>query len=170
MIEGADKLQKKLEEMEKVNLKNGIARGIALVQESAKHIAPVHDGELRQKIMTDVSELGDGTIRGTCWANVAHDRYVELGTGPKGQASHNGISPNISPAYTQSPWWIHEGSGADEIDRATAEHYHFPYIETKDGRFYQCTGQPAQPFLYPALKNNEDRITEIIGEELKKQL
>ena len=80
------------------------------------------------------------------------------------------ISPNISPAYTQSPWWIHEGSGADEIDRATAEHYHFPYIETKDGRFYQCTGQPAQPFLYPALKNNEDRITEIIGEELKKQL
>lgn len=170
MIEGADKLQKKLEEMEKVNLKNGIARGIALVQESAKHIAPAHDGELRQKIMTDVSELGDGTIRGTCWANGAYDRYVELGTGPKGQASHNGISPNISPAYTQSPWWIHEGSGADEIDRATAEHYHFPYIETKDGRFYQCTGQPAQPFLYPALKNNEDRITEIIGEELKKQL
>ena len=29
---------------------------------------------------------------------------------------------------------------------------------TPQGRFYQCTGQPAHPFLYPALHDNEDKI------------
>ena len=35
--------------------------------------------------------------------------------------------------------------------------------------YTQCTGQPAQPFLYPALKNNEKQIEQVIREELRKQ-
>lgn len=169
MIKGADNLQKKLEEMHRCNLKNAIQIGITLVQDAAKMNCPVHDGELRSKIMTDVTEQGDN-VTGVCWPAAAHGTYVELGTGPKGQSEHEGISPNITVAYTQSAWWIPEGSGDDGIDRETAELYHFPYIDTPNGRFYHCSGQAAQPFLYPALKNNEEKIVEIIKEEVKRQL
>ena len=80
--------------------------------------------------------------------------YVEFGTGPKGQANHAGISPEVTPVYTQVPWWIHES----QVDRRTAEKYRWFYIDIPQGRFYQCTGQPAHPFLYPALHDNEDKI------------
>ena len=91
---------------------------------------------------------------GTCWTNRAYAPYVEFGTGPKGQADHAGISPEVTPVYTQVPWWIHES----QVDRRTAEKYRWFYINTPQGRFYQCTGQPAHPFLYPALHDNEDKI------------
>lgn len=91
---------------------------------------------------------------GTCWTNRAYAPYVEFGTGPKGQANHAGISPEVTPVYTQVPWWIHES----QVDRRTAEKYRWFYINTPQGRFYQCTGQPAHPFLYPALHDNEDKI------------
>lgn len=169
MIEGVDRLEKRLEQMKKIRLKEGMSKAITLVQSEAKSNCPVRDGELQSKILTDVEEDGDVT-RGTCWSAAAHGAYVELGTGPKGQASHNGISPNITPAYSQESWWIHEGSGSNEIDRETAEMYRFPHIDTPDGRFYICTGQAAQPYLYPALKDNEDKIIKIIKNEMEKQL
>ena len=46
------------------------------------------------------------------------------------------------------------------MDRRVAEKYHWFHIDTPDGRFYQCTGQPAYPFMYPALKDNQDQILE----------
>lgn len=67
---------------------------------------------------------------------------------------------------SQSPWWIHES----QIDKGLAEKYHWFYIDTKDGRFYQCIGQPARPFMYPALKNNEEKITRLIANDIKEQL
>lgn len=165
MILGATKLNKRFDKLSKVDIKNGISKGISFVQEAAKANCPVFDGELRSKIMTDVTEEGD-TVRGVCWPAVEHGTYVELGAGPKGQANHEGISPDITVAYTQSPWWIHES----QMDREVAEHYHFFHIDTSQGRFYQCTGQPAQPYLYPALKNNEETIVKIVAEEIKRQL
>lgn len=165
MILGATKLNKRFDKLSKVDIKNGISKGISFVQEAAKANCPVFDGELRSKIMTDVTEEGD-TVRGVCWPAVEHGTYVELGAGPKGQANHEGISPDITVAYTQSPWWIHES----QMDRKVAEHYHFFHIDTPQGRFYQCTGQPAQPYLYPALKDNEDAVFEIITKEIKRQL
>lgn len=165
MILGVIDLNKHFDRLSKVELKNGISRGITIVQESAQDNCPSFDGELRSKIMTDVEEDGD-TVRGICWPAVEHGMYVELGTGPKGQEHHEGISPDATVAYIQSPWWIHES----QIDREVAEHYHFFHIDTPQGRFYQCTGQAAQPYLYPALKDNEDNIIKIVGEEIKKQL
>lgn len=165
MILGAINLNEHFERLSKLTLKNGIEKGISLVQETAKAYCPVYDGELRSKIESEVIEEND-FVQGICWPAVTHGMYVELGTGPKGQANHAGISPNITVAYTQSPWWIHES----QISRETAEHYHFFHIDTPQGRFYQCTGQPAQPYLYPALKDNVDEIMDIVAEEVKKQL
>ena len=165
MILGTNNLNKHFDRLSKVELKNGISKGISFVQEEAKANCPVFDGELRSKILTEVTEEGD-TVRGTCWPAAEHGTFVELGTGPKGQADREGISPDVTVAYTQSPWWIHES----QIDREVAEHYHFFHIDTPQGRFYQCTGQAAQPYLYPALKDNEDNIVEIVRKEIKKQL
>jgi hypothetical protein len=56
------------------------------------------------------------------------------------------------------------------IGRKTAEKYKWFYVDTPDGRFYQCTGQAAQPFLYPALKNNELEIAHYFEEAIEKNL
>lgn len=119
--------------------------------------------------MEMTAERGKELIKegvGTCFTNKSYAPYVEFGTGPKGQANHAGISPNVPVAYSQSPWWIHES----QIDKGLAEKYHWFYIDTKDGRFYQCNGQPARPFMYPALKNNEEKITRLIANDIKEQL
>ena len=56
-------------------------------------------------------------VTGICYTDKKYGPYVEFGTGPKGQENHEGISPDTTPVYTQSPWWIHEGSGPNEVDR-----------------------------------------------------
>lgn len=165
MIIGVMELGKQLESIDKLSLRKGIARAAVYVQAAAKANCPVHDGELRGSIYADTEDQGD-MVRGVCYTNKSYAPFVEFGTGPKGQANHEGISPEVAVSYSQSPWWIHES----QIDAAIAEEYHFFYIDTPEGRFYQCTGQAAQPFMYPALKNNADRATQIIAREVKKQL
>lgn len=149
----ADELDKKLKQLAEIDMKRAVGEVIQIVRLAATLNCPIDTGELQQDIATDVE--GD-SIRaiGTCWTNKAYAPYVEFGTGPKGQADHAGISPDVTPVYTQSPWWIHES----QVDRRVAEKYRWFYIDTPEGRFYQCTGQPAHPFMYPALHDNEDKI------------
>lgn len=165
MILGALELEKKLRALSEMELRQGIEKGISLVQEDAKANCPVYDGELRESIFTEV-ENKDGKIRGTCYTNKQYAPYVEFGTGPKGQADHDGISPDVAVSYSQTSWWIHES----QIGRDVAERYRFFHIDTENGRFYKCYGQAAQPFMYPALKNNEDAILAIIARSAKEQL
>ena len=149
----ADELDKKLKQLAEIDMKRAVGEVIQIVRLAATLNCPIDTGELQQDIAADVE--GD-SIRaiGTCWTNKAYAPYVEFGTGPKGQADHAGISPDVTPVYTQSPWWIHES----QVDRRVAEKYRWFYIDTPEGRFYQCTGQPAHPFMYPALHDNEDKI------------
>lgn len=169
MIIGTQNLNRKFQEMSRLELRGVIARGISIVQEEAKEGCLVHTGELRESIYTELEETGS-IVRGICYTNKSYAAYVEFGTGPKGQENHEGISPDVAIAYSQEPWWIHEGEGENEIDRETAEYYHFPYIDTPQGRFYRCSGQKAHPFMYPALKNNEERVLRIIKKGAKRQL
>lgn len=165
MILGTIDLDKRLEKMSKADIGLGIHKVLPIIQDAAKLGAPVVTGELRESILTDMEIEGD-TVRGICYTNLAYAPYVEFGTGPKGQASHEGISPDVAVAYTQSPWWIHES----QVERETAERYGWFYIDTPQGRFYKCSGQPAQPFMYPALKNNEEAIVKMIGRDFRSQL
>ena len=157
-IKGLDKLMKKYGELAEQAAGESMGRAVGasakLIQGEAKLLCPGNDGELRRSIKTRVETAEEGTI-GAVYTNKKYGPYVELGTGPRGEADHAGISPLVTPAYSQSPWWIHES----QIDAKIAEKYHWFYIDTPEGRFYQCSGQPAQPFLYPALKNNEERVT-----------
>ena len=152
-VEGMKDLGRKLDKMSRADIEKCVARGIQTVRGAAVAGCPVNDGELRQSIFIDVLEE-NGTVFGVCYTNKKYAPFVEFGTGPKGQEKHDGISPEYNPTYTQSPWWIHES----QVDKRIAEQYHWFYIDTEDGRFYQCTGQAAQPFMYPALRDNREEI------------
>lgn len=165
MILGEKSLMDALGELSAIDLHDAVSKGIKTVQAEAKSLCPVYDGELRDSIYTSV-ENGEESIRGTCYTNKSYAAYVEFGTGPKGQANHEGISPDVTVSYSQSPWWIHES----QVGRETAERYGWPYIDTPDGRFYRCSGQAAQPYMYPALKNNEQEIERIFEEAVKKKI
>mgnify|MGYP003082177501 FL=1 len=129
-----------------------------IVQADAKLRAPANEGELRNSIKTRVKMDGDKVI-GEVYTNLNYAPYVELGTGPKGQASHAGISPDVNVSYRSTPWFVHE----DQIDVG-------PYHFQKMGEFYKIYGQPAQPYLYPALKENHDRISNNISKYVSRKI
>lgn len=164
-IDGMDELVKKLDRYGRLSLEQPVGQAIELVQGTAKMLCRASSGELRESIMTATSE-SDGHVEGVCYTNKQYAPYVEFGTGPKGQASHEGISPDVPVTYTQTPWWIHESM----VDKETAEKYHWFKLRTDKGTFYQCTGQPARPFMYPALKSNEERINKIIANGIMEAL
>ena len=167
MILGEEDLLKDFDALARINMKSAIGEGITYVQAVAKGNCPVGvgGGELRESIVAEVKEQGDSTI-GTCYTDKKYGIYVEFGAGPKGQADHEGISPEIAVTYRQDPWWIHES----DIDPATVEYYNFFCIETKVGKFYRSKGQAAQPFMYPALANNIEDVEAIVADELRRLL
>lgn len=168
-IVGLDKLMQKFGKLAETvagqTMENAVGASVKMVQAEAKLLCPVNDGELRRSIQTKV-DTQDGKVVGSVYTNKKHGTYVEFGTGPKGEASHGGISPMVTPAYSQSPWWIHES----QIDKETAEQYHMFALETKDGTFYQTSGQASQPFMYPALKNNEERASRNLSNYLAREI
>ena len=167
-VDGIGSLLEKLDRLG-ISAEEGLSKAIGKqtkkVQATAKLLCSVNQGELRNNIKTRV-ETEAGRVIGTVYTKKKHAAYVEFGTGPVGEQNHAGISPAITPAYSQNPWWIHESM----IDKKDAEQYHFFKIETANGTFYQTHGQPAQPFLYPALKSNEKNIRSSVEEELQKQI
>ena len=146
-----DRIVEKAGKAEYVREAGDFVRGAAVMN------APGNTGYLRQNIFHDFEE-GHFTATSEVFTNVSYAPYVELGTGPKGVADHEGISPEITPAYTMEPWWIHES----DVDPWIAEQYHWPSIDTPEGKFYKCDGQPARPFMYPALKDNREKVIRIM--------
>lgn len=165
---GADRLIAKCRKLASKQVGDDIVRRAVLnackniVQAEAKLRAPANEGELRNSIKVRVKMEGDRVI-GEVFTNSDHGAYVELGTGPKGQASHSGISPDVSVSYRSSPWFVHE-------DQINVGPYHFQKV----GEFYKMYGQPAQPYLYPALKDNQERvsgnISKYVSRKLKEQI
>ena len=129
-----------------------------VVQADAKRLAPGNNGELRNSIKTRVKMDGNKVI-GEVYTNLHYAPYVEFGTGPKGQASHSGISPEVSVSYRSSPWYVHE-------DQINVGPYHFQKI----GEFYKMYGQPAQPYLYPALRDNQQRVSKNISNYVRRKI
>ena len=129
-----------------------------VVQPEAKLRAPANEGELRNSIKARVKVEGD-RVWGEVYTNLHYAPYVEFGTGPKGLANHAGISPDVNVSYRSTPWYVHE----DQIDVGK---YHFQ----KMGEFYKMYGQPAQPYLYPALKENHDRISSNISKYVSRKI
>lgn len=164
-VKGFDEVAKALYEVSELDTRQAVGEAIQFVRSAAVENCHADTGELRQSIFAEVTEQED-TVTGTCWTNKVYAPYLEFGTGPKGQEKHAGISSEVTPVYTQQPWWIHES----QVDRRVAEKYRWPCIDTPDGRFYKCSGNPAYPFLYPAMKDNEEQILKILGGNLVSDL
>lgn len=133
-----------------------VVRGVAV------KLCPANHGELRGSIYTKVEQDANSTI-GCVYTNKEYAPYVEFGTGPKGQESHEGISPNVPVTYRQDPWWF----PGDKVNPSDADKYHWPKSTMGDKTFYFTQGQPAQPFMYPALKSMEKYVVSGLKTELK---
>lgn len=167
-IEGLDSLLKKLNNLgDNINetVKKGVEKATKKVQGDAKNLAPVNDGQLRNGIVAEVKEEGNEVI-GKVAATAEHSSYVEFGTGPVGRASPKDLPPGVKPQYREGMWWIHES----QIDPDVAEKYHFIKIETEQGVFYGTYGQRPHPYMYPAMKQNEEYIKEAIKGEVRMEI
>lgn len=137
-VKRVNELLKKLKSIDDVVqgeiVRDAVARGCKTVQSSAKRLCPVDKGELRSSIMTKI-EAKDGRITGKVYTNKEYAAYVEFGTGQRGEAEHDGTSPDVTVGYS-SEW----------------------------------RGQPAQPYMYPALKNNEEAVTKQISKDITNEI
>ena len=135
------------------------------VQQEAIKRAPEESGKLKSSIKYRiVEEDGDRTIE--VYSDLPYAQFVEMGTGPRGLANHEGVSPDVPWNYRTTPWWIHESM----VEPRLAEKYHWKAIHTKDGIFYLCHGSVAHPFLYPAIKENEQLVTDMMAKGYRKAM
>lgn len=147
-IIGLDSLLKKLNSLG-VNVEEILYKSIQqqgeLVKGDAKELCPVDTGELREKIYKK-TKRAKGKIAGVVYTNLDYAPYVEFGTGKVGERTNTNTNVNIS--YKQDKWKVN-----------------IPDVGVR-----WVEGQPAQPFLYPALKNNEDKILKNIKEDVKQAI
>lgn len=167
MIIGTKELDAALAKLSQTDMGKAVEEGIKLVQGEAKSRCPVHEGELRDSIYAEVEHGIEYTI-GICYTNKNHAPHVEFGTGPVGQENHKGVSPDSTGSYVQKGWMI----PGDAMERGYAESKGLGVVEDKNGNVkgYLTNGQPARPFLYPALKNQEEEIEKIFRKEMEKQI
>ena len=128
-----------------------------VVQADAKLRVAVNKGDVRRGIEALKSQPTKTSSEVVSKSD--HGGFVEFGTGPKGAANHSGISPEINVSYRDSPWYVHES----QIDVG-------PYKFPQRGEFYIMNGQAAQPYLYPALADNTDRVTRNIQRFVRRKL
>lgn len=114
------------------------------VQAEAKLLCPVELGDLHDSIEVR-TEVSDNEIVSTLYTNSDHAPYVEFGTGKKGEDTP---APDKYPgelSYKQDKW--------------------LAVIPDVGPRYIE--GQAAQPFMYPALKNNEEKVVKDIAKDIK---
>lgn len=75
-----------------------------------------------------------------------------------------GISGTVSTNVEYAPY-VEFGTGQKGENSPSP-----PKYEGELGYRSDWNGQPAQPFIYPALKNNEEKVIKSVKEELKKEI
>lgn len=126
----------------------------------------INNGELVGSIQAEVVENGQGVLVGRVWSDKEHAIYREFGTGPKGANSPKILPPNITPSYRMTPWFIPVEK--TKVDLYVA--YGFPLIEIQGKKFYRTSGQPANPFLYPAFLETLKMQDEMFNEHFEERL
>lgn len=148
---GLDSLLKKLNSLggnvEEVLYKSIQQQG-ELVKGDSKELCPVGDtGDLRQSIHKRTKRY-KSKIVSEIYTNSEYAAYVEFGTGKKGETTPVAGKYPGPLAYKQDKWKVN-----------------IPDVGVR-----WIEGQPAQPFLYPALKNNEEKILKNIKEDVKQAI
>ncbi len=149
-INGIDSLMKKLNALGgNVNkvLEISISKQIKLIQGEAKDLCPVDTGDLRKSIFTDVN-VSSSKVTGKVFTNNEYAGYVEFGTGRVGETTPVADKYPGELAYKQDKW----------------------LANIPDVGLRYVAGQPAQPYMYPAIKNNEDKVLGNIKLDLKEAI
>ena len=131
-----------------MELKTGVNKATALVQGQAKALCPADTGLLRESIHMQVKAT-EKEIQGRVYTNVEYAPYVEFGTGVTGNGTYPYEVEGLTLEYKDKGWAY--------------------YDEDKDEWIY-TKGQVAQPYMYPALKNNEKTIKAILKQGVKTKL
>lgn len=121
-----------------------MARQAKFVQGVAKDLCPVRDGQLRNSIRT-TTRKSKNKVTSLVHTNTEYAAYVEFGTGKVGETTPVANKYPGPLGYKQTKWRAH----------------------IPDVGWRYVAGQPAQPFLYPALKNNESKVRDNVVTELK---
>lgn len=146
-MEGLDKLLRQLDDIsdmedELFGIMNECGKFIA---DDARLRVAVDKGDLRKSIQHTTRKV-EGGIETCAHTNSDHAAFVEFGTGPAGREHHEGISLNVAPVYRQEKWRARIPSLVSDTDSGIR------YI----------AGQQAQPYLYPALKDNEEQLSDYV--------
>lgn len=146
-IKGLNSLMKKLDslggDVEKTLFKAVDKQG-RFVQGEAKDLCRVDTGDLKQSIICTTVHANN-KISSVISTNSDHATYVEFGTGKKGENTPVEDKYPGNLTYKQDKWLVN-----------------IPDVGVR-----WIEGQPAQPYLYPALKNNRDEVIKNIKEDLQ---
>lgn len=150
-FDGIDSLVARLEHMQDGILeaaRAGMEDGLSIAKTDAQKNCPVGKyagGSLRESIQAH-ADIVDGAVEGKLYSPLEYAGYVEMGTGPNGEADHAGTAP-IGATYRTTGWVYHDEKG-----------------------FHYTRGQPARPYLYPAFKANKRVILGKIMEAVRKTI
>ena len=147
-IKNVDRLMQRFNKIANMDLKEKIIQATKVVHAQAKELAPVDTGNLAGSIHQEVKLRGEN-LEGRVFTNIQYAPYVEFGTGIKGNGSYPYKVEGLNLSYRDSSW-----------------------VYTPDGgeTFYRTKGQVAQPFMYPALKQNEKYIKQLFKDGVKDNL
>ncbi|HFE9852470.1 HK97 gp10 family phage protein [Enterococcus sp. DIV1420a] len=170
-IKGLDRLRTKIKAMPKAiseaafNATEETAelvqgRAVQNVQRSIKN----GSGSLSSSIKKD-AVMTDSKSVAHVWTDKKQGLYRELGTGPVGEASQKDLPPAVIPVYSQGPWFI-PAKDAPDLEAL----YGMLRISIKGVDFFLTRGQPARPWLYPALKEGMAEAPDIFTEKINLKL
>ena len=126
-----------------MELRDAVNKATALVHGQAKALVPPNGtGYLAGSIKTQVKDTGT-ELQGRVYTNAEYAIYVEMGTGIKGNGTYPYQVKGFTPEYKDKGW---------------------AYFDEDKGEWIYTKGQVAQPYMYPALKENEKTIKKIFRE------
>lgn len=148
-IKNIDKLIKKFDDIEKIDLTQTIGRAAIIVQKKAKALCPVAEymgGTLKGSIFIDAQKKGK-TYIGRIYTNMEYAPYVEFGTGKTGDGTYP-YDIDKTLVYKQDKWLVN-----------------IPNVGVR-----YTAGQVAQPFMYPAIIQSKEQVFKFVNDDVNRLL
>lgn len=148
-IKNVDRLIQRFNNIANMELRDTMNKATELVHGQAKMLVPPNGtGYLAGSIKMQVKDTGK-ELQGRVYTNAEYAIYVEMGTGVKGNGTYPYEIKGFTPKYKDKGW---------------------VYFDEDKGEWIYTKGQVAQPYMYPALKNNEKTIKQMFKNGVKTKL
>ena len=172
-FKGLDRLKSKLQALPKIAEDAVFEATFDIVEETVNQATnrlqssvKYGSGELSSSIKQEVVINSDGKVVGRVWSDKEAALFREFGTGPVGAESPKDLPPGVNPVYSTERWFI----PADKVAVDLETIYGIPKVKINEQDFYMTRGQPAQPWLYPSLKEVTEMAEDFYKERLQEGL